>query len=112
MKFIPIHNFTPAKGISKPFILPHHNNSTLTEGQKWYSVDKATSAQEASKLFFDRKGVDGKGYPLGGDKKPFPEPKVENPEDMISREDIVKSTNKSIKEKLQKGLKKVKNALS
>jgi hypothetical protein len=33
----PIHNFLPRKSISdSPFIIPHENNGSLREGQKWY----------------------------------------------------------------------------
>tara|TARA_R110002167_G_scaffold80001_2_gene220175 strand:+ start:5358 stop:7430 length:2073 start_codon:yes stop_codon:yes gene_type:complete len=113
MKFIPIHNFTPAKGISKPFILPHINDVSLNEGQKWYSLSATSDANEAQKPFLDKKTVTTKGYPLGGTMKPHPVivPENEGEGKTISREQVAKATNKNILNKLSKGLKKVKNIL-
>ena len=50
ISFLPVHNFTPQRSITNsPFILPHENNGTLNEGQKWYSLDSSDTIQEALK---------------------------------------------------------------
>lgn len=40
VSFLPVHNFTPQRSITKsPFILPHENNTPLNLEQKWYQLD-------------------------------------------------------------------------
>ena len=40
VSFLPVHNFTPQRSITKsPFILPHENNRPLNDEQKWYDLE-------------------------------------------------------------------------
>ena len=50
-QFTPIHNFLPQKGISSPFILPHHDNGTLREEQKWYEGGASTDNVGGAETF-------------------------------------------------------------
>ena len=55
VSFLPVHNFTPQRSISKsPFILPHENNRPLNDEQKWYDLEAAKTNQDLSSTIEQR----------------------------------------------------------
>ena len=54
VSYQPIHNFLPEKSIHSPFILPHENNRTVVDEQKWYDLPIAKTVDEARTLGIER----------------------------------------------------------
>ena len=55
VSFLPVHNFTPQRSITKsPFILPHENNRPLNDEQKWYDLEAAKTNQDLSSTIEQR----------------------------------------------------------
>jgi hypothetical protein len=55
VSFLPVHNFTPQRSITKsPFILPHENNRPLNDEQKWYDLEAAKTNQDLSSTIEER----------------------------------------------------------
>ena len=56
VSFLPVHNFTPQRSVTKsPFILPHENNGKLHSGQRWYESEPTKiETKEAEKPPFKK----------------------------------------------------------